>query len=244
MSLQNREYDCVTDALFLDFDGTLVDLAARPDAVLVPPPLLMVLGRLQQDSGGAVAIISGRPLSELDHFLAPLHLPAAGVHGLERRDANGCVAALPVPRITNLMERLNALVARHVGLLLEPKRGALALHYRQVPHLEQTCIEAMRHAITRVPGFILMQGKMVVEAKAKGADKGLAIAAFMAEAPFAGRRPLFIGDDVTDEAGFAWVQAAGGIGIKIGAGASQAQRWLDSPQSLFHWLGQGLDMCT
>jgi len=242
MSLKKSEYDYRADALFLDFDGTLVELAPEPHSVLVPAQLLSLLQAVQQASEGALAVVSGRPLAQIDAYLAPLTLASAGVHGLERRDAQGRVTELPAPDTTRLMERLNSLVARHQGLLLEPKRGALALHYRQAPHLEQACIEAMHHAVTRVPGFSVLRGKMVVEAKATIAGKGDAIAAFMLQAPFAGRRPVFIGDDITDEAGFAWVQTAGaGIGIKIGSGPSQALNRLDSPQQLHQWLQQGLN---
>jgi len=241
MPLKKSEYDFTADALFLDFDGTLVDLAPEPDGVVLPPQLVGLLQRLQQAADGALAVVSGRPLAQIDHYLAPLKLPGAGVHGLERRDAQGRVTELPAPDTQRLMERLATLVARHQGLLLEPKRGALALHYRQAPHLEQACIEAMNHAVTRVPGFSVLRGKMVVEAKAAIAGKGDAIAAFMTQAPFAGRRPVFVGDDVTDETGFAWVQAVGaGIGIKIGNGPSQALNRLDSPEQLHHWLEQAL----
>jgi trehalose 6-phosphate phosphatase len=208
----------------------------------MPSRLIDVLMQLQQALGGAIAVVSGRPLRQLDHYLAPVHLPLAGVHGLERRDGHGRLTELPAPDAARLMERLAPLVARHPGLLLEPKRGALALHYRQAPQLEQACVEAMHHAISRVPGFTLLRGKMVVEAKAALADKGDAIAAFMAAPPFAGRRPWFIGDDVTDEAGFAWVQNSGGIGIKIGAGASQAQARLANPAALQEWLEQALSV--
>ncbi len=240
MSLQNQEFNLASVALFLDFDGTLVELAPQPDGVVTPAPLISVLTQLQQALDGALAVVSGRSLSQLDHYLVPLRLPTAGVHGLERRDAQSQLIELPAPDAVRLMERLAPLVARHPGLLLEPKRGALALHYRQVPHLEQACIEAMRHAVSRVPGFSLLLGKMVVEAKAAVADKGDAIAAFMAEAPFAGRQPWFVGDDVTDEAGFVQVQAAGGIGIKVGRGSSQALRRLDNPAAVLDWLARTL----
>lgn len=241
MSLENYQCNLATDALFLDFDGTLVNLAPDPEGVVPAPDLVNLLQRVQQACGGALAVVSGRPLDQIDHYLAPLRLPAAGVHGLERRDTQGRVIELPAPSTDRLMERLATLVARHAGLLLEPKRGALALHYRQAPHLEQTCIEAMHHAVTRVPGFVVLRGKMVVEAKAAIAGKGDAIAAFMKEAPFAGRRPVFAGDDVTDEAGFSWVQSVvGGVGVKIGNGPSQALTRLDNPAHLHQWLEQAL----
>lgn len=241
MSLTNLDIDFAADALFLDFDGTLVNLAPHPDDVVLAPDLIMLLRQLFDATNGALAIVSGRPLTQLDGYLAPLRLPAAGVHGLERRDAAGHLIELPAPDTRRLMERLGALVARHAGLLLEEKRGALALHYRQAPHLEQACIEAMHHAVSRVAGFNVLRGKMVVEAKAAAVNKGDAIASFMREAPFSGRRPVFAGDDVTDEAGFIWVQSeSGGFGIKIGNGPSQAMVQLDNPAALHQWLEQGL----
>ncbi|MFJ9452067.1 MULTISPECIES: trehalose-phosphatase [unclassified Herbaspirillum] len=249
MSLQTHEYDFSADALFLDFDGTLVNLAPEPESVVPAPDLIEMLQQLQTRANGALAVVSGRPVAQLDHYLAPLRLPAAGVHGLERRDASGRLVQLAAPSTDELMERLAPFVARHPGLLLEPKRGALALHYRKAPHLEQACIEAMNYAVSKAdsnanshaPGFNVLRGKMVVEAKAALADKGDAIASFMREAPFAGRRPVFVGDDVTDEAGFNWVQTlGGGLGVKIGEGESRAQMRLDNPAALHQWLEQAL----
>jgi trehalose 6-phosphate phosphatase len=240
MPLQTHAYDFTVDALFLDFDNTLVDLAPRPENVLVPPDLITNLQRLQQAAGGALAIISGRPLEEIDHFLAPLRLPAAGVHGVERRSSNGHMTHLPVPSIERLLTHLNPLVAQHPGLLLEVKRGALALHYRRAPELEDACVEAMTAALRHETGFALLLGKMVVEAKAADAGKGSAIAAFMQEPPFIGRRPIFIGDDITDEAGFAWVQSAqgGGLGIKVGPGDSLAHARIASAAAVRTMLAQ------
>jgi trehalose 6-phosphate phosphatase len=243
MHLQNHDYDFAVDALFLDFDNTLVDFAPLPESVVVPPDLITSLQCLQQAANGALAIISGRPLEQIDHFLAPLRLPAAGVHGAERRSADGRMAQLPVPDIEDLLMYLQPLAAQHAGLLLEVKRGALALHYRRAPHLEQICVQAMSEALAHVQGFALLRGSMVVEAKAADISKGNAIAAFMNEAPFAGRRPLFIGDDITDEAGFAWVQSepVGGLGIKVGPGPSLARARIASPAAVRSMLAQVLE---
>lgn len=240
MPLPNHAYDFSVDALFLDFDNTLVDLAPRPESVLVPPGLITSLQRLQRAAGGALAIVSGRPLEQIDHFLAPLRLPAAGVHGVERRSADGRMTQLPVPSIERLLAHLNSVVAQHAGLLLEVKRGALALHYRRAPELEQACVQAMTAALRHEAGFALLRGKMVVEAKAADADKGSAIAAFMQEPPFIGRRPVFIGDDITDEAGFAWVQSGGGLGIKVGPGDSLAHARIASAAAVRTMLAQVL----
>jgi trehalose 6-phosphate phosphatase len=229
--------------LFLDFDGTLVDLAPQPEEIVVPPDLITLLQRIQQESNGALAIVSGRPLDQLDFFLAPLRLPAAGVHGAERRTADGRILQQPVPDVHHLRERLLPLVESHPGLQLELKRGALALHYRHAAHLEQRCVETMMDALRHEPGFTLLHGKMVVEAKPH-INKGDAVAAFLHEAPFRGRRPVFIGDDVTDEAGFAIAQGEvfGGLGIKIGAGPSQALQRLADPAAVLDLLRQSVEV--
>jgi trehalose 6-phosphate phosphatase len=219
-------------ALFLDFDGTVVDIAPQPQDVHVPPPLIATLAHVHEWLGGAAALISGRPISQIDRFLAPLQLPAAGVHGAERRGADGVLSVVAGAPLDRVETAARALAQRHPRLLLEPKRGSLALHYRQAPELENLCLDTMQSAVEASPGLTLLRGKMVVEAKPGGASKGLAIEAFMREAPFAGRMPLFIGDDVTDEAGFSTVQRLGGIGIKVGEGPTVAWRRLRDPQAL------------
>jgi len=221
--------DC---ALFLDFDGTLVDIAPRPDQVVVTPQLLAALAALQQRLQGRLAIVSGRPVAELDRMLAPLTLPAAGVHGMERRGSDGVLRQLPAPDFTAVRTQAHALAARHPGLWVEEKHGALALHYRQAPQLQALCVETMDGAVRSSPGLLLMEGKMIVEIKAAGVSKGTAIRDFLAEAPFAGCRPLFIGDDTTDEAGFDHVQRIGGIGLKVGPGATVANCRIGSSQAV------------
>jgi trehalose 6-phosphate phosphatase len=209
-------------ALFLDFDGTLVDIAPQPQAVVVPPALIRTLESLQHYLGGAVALISGRPIEQIDQFLHPIRLPVAGVHGAERRNAKGEVSLLPSFPLEVVEHAARRLVADEPRLLVEAKRGSIALHYRQAPELEVQCIEAMQRAVEESPGLTLLRGKMVVEAKPGGASKGAAIEAFMAEAPFAARTPVFVGDDITDEVGFATVQRLHGMGVKVGEGASVA----------------------
>ena len=196
-------------ALFLDFDGTLVDLAERPQDVFAPYGLLDTLERLRDLLDGALAIVSGRPIEQIDHFLAPLKLAAAGV------DATYVV---------------------HFDV--ERKRGSLALHYRAAPHLAEECTAAMRAAVAGSPGVVLLPGKMVLEAKPDSVGKGTAIAALLGEAPFAGRMPVFIGDDVTDEAGFETVQAQGGVGVKVGLEATVAKHRLESPDAVRNALAQ------
>jgi trehalose 6-phosphate phosphatase len=219
-------------ALFLDFDGTMVDIAPQPHAVEVPKPLIGALQHLNDDLQGAVAVISGRPIEQIDAFLRPLKLAVAGVHGAERRGADGQLHLLQTYPLDAIEEAACTLAARNPGLLVENKRGSIALHYRQRPELEPLCLQAMQDAVATSPGVALLKGKMVVEAKPGGASKGRAIEDFLREAPFAGRKPVFIGDDVTDEAGFSTVQRLGGLGIKVGGGATIAWRRLADPSAL------------
>jgi trehalose 6-phosphate phosphatase len=219
-------------ALFLDFDGTMVDIAPQPHAVHVPQPLLEVLRQLRERLDGAVAVISGRPIAQLDDFLAPLYLAVAGVHGAERRSASGALALLDTHPLDRVEEAARALVAKDPRLLLESKRGSLALHYRLAPEMEDTVLRAMEKAVAASPGVSLLRGKMVAEAKPGGASKGRAIEEFMREPPFAGRTPVFIGDDVTDEVGFSTVQRLGGVGIKVGQGPTAAWRRVSDPTTL------------
>ena len=219
-------------AIFLDFDGTLVDLAPTPDGVRLEKGVAEALALLAARHHGALAIISGRPVAQIDAMLAPLVLPVAGVHGVERRGADGQLHVAATPDVAPVLAQAQALAALHPGLLVEQKRGAVALHYRLAPDLEQLCVQQMTAAVQACPGILLLHGKMVLEAKPAATNKGGAIAAFMTEAPFAGRRPVFAGDDTTDEAGFAFVEQAGGQGVKVGSGASAASLRLASPAAL------------
>ena len=223
-------------ALFLDFDGTLVDLAEQPEDVIVPSALVPTLALLNSYLGGAVALISGRPMEQIDGFLRPLVLPVAGVHGAERRSAGGQVTLLSTHPLQLVEDAALELAARHPALRVENKRGSVALHYRQAPELEAQCVQTMQAAVEESPGLTLLRGKMVVEAKPGGASKGHAIEAFLHEPPFAGRTPVFVGDDFTDEVGFSTVQRLGGLGVKVGEGASVAWQRLESPAALRYQL--------
>ncbi|MEJ7930406.1 trehalose-phosphatase [Ramlibacter sp. AN1015] len=229
--------DC---ALFLDFDGTLVDIAARPEAVVVPSGLVDMLTGIRALLDGAVAVVSGRPIEQLDHFLQPARLAAAGVHGAERRRGDGSIALVEVPDLGAVIDAAQALTREHPQLQLEHKRGSLALHYRQAPQLEPLCLAAMQAAVDRTPGLALLRGKMVLEAKPAAASKGHAIEEFLREAPFTGRRPVFVGDDITDEVGFSAVQRLGGVGVKVGEGASVATHRLNDPGQVRDGLAQAL----
>jgi trehalose 6-phosphate phosphatase len=227
-------------ALFFDFDGTLADIAPRPEMVQLAPDLPRQLGLAARALGGALAVISGRPVAEIDQQLRPLRLPVAGVHGAERRGADGFLRRIAVPDLAPARERLQALVDVHPALRLEVKPGALALHYRQAERLEDLCVQAMTEAQQRVDGMALMCGKRVVELKPRRASKGHALRAFMDERAFRRRRPWMFGDDVTDEAAFETVLALGGVAVKVGEGETVAPYRLASPTALHEWLAQAL----
>ncbi len=231
-------------ALFLDFDGTLVDIASQPQAVVVPPGLPDTLARWRDLLAGAVAVVSGRPIQQIDGFLAPLVLSVAGVHGAERRRADGSLAWQAVHPMQPVEEAAMGLVRAHPALVMEAKRGSIALHYRQAPELQFLCLSAMQTAVEQAPGLTLLCGKMVVEAKPSRTSKSQAIEAFMQEAPFAGRMPVFVGDDVTDESGFASVQRCGGIGVKVGEGPTIARERVANPMAMRDALNQALARYT
>jgi trehalose 6-phosphate phosphatase len=225
-------------ALFLDFDGTLADLAPQPEAVQVVAELVPVLRQLAAQLSGALAIVSGRKLADLDGFLAPLLLPAAAEHGAQRRPPQGELIRLASPDLQEAARLATALAARHAGLRVEIKTATVALHYRQAPELQALALQVMLEAAHSTPGVELLRGKSVFEIKPAGISKGTAIEAFMAQAPFAGRLPLFAGDDTTDEAGFSAVQHLGGEGIKVGKGATLAHYRCQAPAALRQWLQQ------
>jgi trehalose 6-phosphate phosphatase len=234
-------------AYFLDVDGTLIDIAATPDAVHVDEELLALLARLHAVNGGALALISGRSLADLDERLPGLRVPMAGQHGLERRDAVGAVwrpgigsAAWPAIRAALARER-----GRNAGLLLEDKGFTLALHYRLAPRLASHVHRLMAEMNRRAgDGYTLQKGKFVVELKPDGIDKGTAIAAYLGEPPFAGRRPVFIGDDANDEHGFAEINRVGGVSIKVGPGRTGARHRLASVAAVRNWLAAALTGST
>ena len=225
-------------ALFLDFDGTLVAIANRPDDVRLDPQTREALADLNELLAGALAIVTGREIAVVDRFLAPLHLSVAGVHGLMRRDAQGRTYASPFDSgLPAAIERaVRPLLAKHPELVVERKYGALALHYRDHPELEQASIEALENAVGELQATEIKRGKMVVEVKAIGGNKGAAVADFLKEEPFAGRRAVFAGDDVTDEDAFVLVNARGGISIKVGPGATNATYRSAGTAEFLEWL--------
>lgn len=225
-------------ALFLDVDGTLVDVAPTPQAVSVDAQLLALIRDLQRASGGAVALISGRSMTDLDALFDPLRLPMAGMHGFERRSAQGVVTRPDIHRakLDRLRNDLREFAHSLGRGLLEDKEYAFALHFRQAPDLESRIRDGMaRISDAASPAFELIEGDCVVEIKAAAANKGAAIEAFMQEAPFAGRTPIFIGNDTTDMDGFAAIRRLNGIAI--GVGERVTTDWhLDDPAAVRKWL--------
>ena len=227
-------------ALFLDFDGTLVDIASHPQAVVIPPGLPGTLARMQDMLAGAVAVVSGRPIRQIDRLLAPLVLSVAGVHGGERRRADGSLARQAIRPMRQVRQAAQALVRAHPALRLEIKRGALALHYRQAPELQTLCLASMQAAVEQSPGLTLLCGKMVVEAKPSCTSKSQAIEAFLQEPPFVARTAVFVGDDLTDEAAFISVQQHGGIGVKVGEGPTAARYRVANPTAMREAMEQAI----
>lgn len=224
-------------ALFLDFDGTLVGLAPAPDGIAVPDGLAARLEALSGQLRGALALISGRAIIDLEKHLGPLAVARAGSHGADRQAADGSAigiapAAFP-PELTSALEALS----RQSGFRLERKPHGAALHFRENPAAE-AAVETIARELSAEHGFALKRGKCVVELVRPGADKGGAVRAFMAQAEFAGARPVFIGDDITDEDGFAACDDLGGFGILVGARMNtKAQFQLAEPASVHEWLG-------
>lgn len=229
-------------ACFFDFDGTLVDVASRPELVQVSPAVVAGLTRLHELLDGAVALVSGRAIADLDQFLDPLRLPAAGVHGAERRSASGAWHRSEAPPLARAAGWLTAWAAQHPGSWLEEKPGALVLHFRAAPELEPHARAAVAEARALTPDALLkvVPGKMIVELASSTVDKGQAVLAFMADAPFAGRRPWFFGDDRTDESAFEAVRALDGVTVKVGPGETAAAYRVEGPAAVRDWLARAI----
>ncbi|UUX50715.1 trehalose-phosphatase [Nisaea acidiphila] len=234
-------------AYFLDFDGTLVDIADRPDAIVVSDGLPSLLADFCRAADGALALVTGRSLQDLDRHLDLPHLPAAGVHGLEIRGGTQPKATVKESRnsaLAAIRARAEQLASEHVELRVEDKGQAIAVHFRAAPDLGPDVHRALASIVAASGNALaLLQGKMVVEVKPSTANKGAAVEAFLSQPPFAGRIPCFIGDDVTDEDGFRACNARGGISIHVGPpDAKTAARYrLSSPAAVHDWLEQLLD---
>lgn len=223
-------------ALFLDVDGTLLEIARRPDAVRVTAPLRELLEALLHVSGGAVALVSGRTLADLDQLFAPLSFPAAGLHGIERRSARGIIHSRDT---SAALGSVRVFLSEHSGngLLVEDKGGAIVLHYREQPDLEPVARAlAQQAAALAGRGWVAVSGKMSFEIRVADVGKHHALEEFMQEAPFAGRVPAFLGDDLTDEDGFEYVNSNKGWSVHIGNGPTCASRHLPDPFAVWRLL--------
>jgi trehalose 6-phosphate phosphatase len=235
--------DC---ALFLDFDGTLVEIAERPEAVVVEPGLSDTLAALREVLGGALALVSGRSIGTLDQFLRPHRFDAAGLHGVEYRLVGRLSPCRPEehPKLRAAVDALPERLPSHPGVLIEDKGCSVVLHWRLAPEHEE---EVMRIATDLAEAlgsdYRLQHGKAVAEILPARASKGGIIEFFLDQPPFAGRTPIFIGDDLTDELGFAALNRRKGISVRVGKGPTVAQRRVETPAALrrclSEWARQG-----
>ena len=224
-------------ALFLDFDGTLVELADAPDAIAVPGGLKPLLDRLAERLDGRLAIVSGRAIGDLQAHLGSSAAVLSGSHGAELLYADG--RSVPVsapPGLAEAREAVRRFAAGSAGLIVEDKPAGVALHFRKAPERERAVGDFLE-ALAGRSGLAVQRGKMVAELRPEGADKGVALRRLMAEPPFAGARPVFVGDDLTDEHAFEAAAGLGGEGILVGAPRASAARWrLAGVAEVTRWL--------
>ena len=225
-------------AIFLDFDGTLVDIAERPDAIVVDPGLPGLLTELRWRLGGAAAIVTGRRVSEITGFLPDLPLDICGLHGLERRIGGRVAHPAGLAELAPEIEALRVKLALFPGILIEDKQVGVAVHWRQAPEAAAEALAAITDLADRLgPAYRVQDGKAVREIVPADAGKGGAVRALMSTAPYAGRVPIFAGDDRTDEDGFAAVEELGGVAIKVGAGETLARHRAHTARDFRQWLG-------
>src|SRR5437762_37071 len=230
-------------AVLLDIDGTLLDLAPTPREVWVPPDLSKTLNRLLDKTSGAVALVSGRSLNDIDLIFAPEEFPAVGGHGAEMRVGAEAVVTNAPPMDKELKRRLAAIAKLSPGILLEDKGYSLALHYRLAPHAEKAIYEAVSLTRADLPNapIEVLPGKCVCEIKHSGCTKASGVRELMTHAPFKGRRPLFIGDDVTDESVFAIMPDLNGVAFSVGRRAKGVAGHFDDPSDVREFLARLLD---
>jgi len=242
MDLDPAEWPAHRMALFLDVDGTLIEFAARPDAVRVPADLPDTLAGAERRLGGALALVSGRSIADLDRLMAPLRLRAIGLHGAELRAAPDAPATTTAPLPTALAAAVAALLAAFPGTLLENKGPSVAVHYRAAPALAGELQAALARLVDLAardganPRLELMAGELVYEIKPAGFDKGSALSLFMGLPPFAGRRPVFVTDHAIDQAGLQAATALGGCGLSVGHNLPGAMACFRDPASVRAWL--------
>jgi len=229
-------------ALFLDVDGTLLDIAERPDDVVTPSDLVPILAKAERKLAGALALISGRTIEDLDRLFEPLRLRASGIHGAEIR-FDPREPATPAPATMALPSSLRTALAREVapfpGAFVEDKRFSFVVHYRLAPQAEQPLRRAVTRLVDSSPIAVeVLEARCAIELKAPGFDKGHAIAAFLSEPAFRGRTPVFVGDDRTDESGFAFVAARGGCAYSVGRLRPGATSVFADPREVRDWLAE------
>jgi trehalose 6-phosphate phosphatase len=235
------KFDLNRTALFLDLDGTLAPIEETPDAVGPDPHRTSVLKLLADAMEGRLAVLSGRSIAEVDRILEGSVASVAGLHGLERRRADGSLdSTAPHAALAEAAAVFDGLAKAQFGLLVERKGASVALHYRKVPQCGPAVLEAARR-LSREHGLYLQEGRMVAELRTPGPDKGEALRVFMSEPEFRGGAPLMIGDDLTDEDAFEAAIAAGGQAILVGPPRPSHARWrLSSPAALLAWLEAAL----
>lgn len=236
-TLHLPDLDRSRDSLFLDFDGTLVGFSQDPQAVRLAPETAQSIGHLADALEGAVAIVTGRPIAFIDGLLDPLLLPMAGIHGFEMRTRpDGAVQTRQPPPDLARVRAILTDKGEQQGLRIEDKGGAIVLHFRGAEHLEPEARALAEHALAGAEGLVLVPGHAIIEVRPESVDKGGAIAALSDVPPFRGRRPIFIGDDRTDEDGFVRAQDRGGFGVKVGSGETSARFRLEDIEAVHHWL--------
>jgi trehalose 6-phosphate phosphatase len=231
-------------AWFFDIDGTLVEIASLPSRIIVHDELLRAIARLHVLTGGAVSLITGRAISDVDRIFDLPDISIAGQHGLELRVSGGDITSHPVAEeaLRPLRDQLSSAIAAHPGLVAEFKGMSIALQYRMAPALAGYSHRLLRSLGAKyAPNFVIQKGKRVVELKPAGADKGEVIRRLMTTEPFEGRTPVFVGDDLTDEAGFAIVNQMSGHSIKVGPGPTGARFRLRTVTQVRQWLSEGME---
>lgn len=235
-SIDDIEQYCV----FLDLDGTLVEIEDRPDDVRIDAATLQFIERLRDKVGRALALVSGRDIHVIDRLLYPLVLPVAGVHGLQRRDAAGRLHTPVIDQgvVEAIATQVETTFLSEPGVVIERKAGAVAIHFRLRPDFEKKCHALARKIVRDRPDLHMIKGKMVSEIRLHGNDKGAVIATFLEERPFKGRKPIFAGDDATDEPAFVAVNARNGVSIKIGENPTAAKFRAANILELRNWLDE------
>ncbi len=231
--------DAAMHSLYLDYDGTFVDFAPVPEAIKLRIGSREMLERLSRRLSGALAIVSGRRVGDIDRFLAPLELPASGVHGQEFRPAPGDLRVRPAtPEFDVARRRLSAALHADDPLLIEDKGGSLVVHYRLRPELRGRAKALAAAAISGLDDLYVVEGHFIFEIRQRGITKAIAIELFASQPAFRKRIPVFVGDDTTDEDGLRAAETAGGFGVKVGPGHTQATYCLHDVSAVHAWLAR------